>query len=84
MGEGPEPRDEPLSGDRLYRDDAVPSGQRRWQLGDAVDLGEDALHLLEAALAPAVKTYDAMTAVEERDVEIRLRHRDTVGAQRPG
>ena len=38
-----EPRQQPLLGHRLDRDDAHPPGGRALALGDAVDLGQDAL-----------------------------------------
>ena len=44
--EGGEPRQEPRFGHRLDRDDPHPPGPAALAFRDAVDLGEDALHLL--------------------------------------
>ena len=53
-------------------------GQRRLALGDAVDLGEDALHLLQVGLTAPIEAHAAMEAVEERDIEVLLQQPDAV------
>ena len=70
---------EPLLGNRLDRDDADAAGPAALALGDAVDLGEDALHLLEVAPAAAVEAHAAVAAVEQRHVEMLLQRPDAVG-----
>ena len=77
--EGGEPGHEPLLGDRLDRDDADAPGPAALAPGDAVDLGEDALHLLQAGPAAAVEAHAAVAAVEQRHVEVLLQHPDAVG-----
>ena len=46
---------------------------------DAVDFGEDALHLLEVGPAAAIEAHAALAAVEQRHVEVLLQHSDAVG-----
>ena len=43
-----------------------------------MDLGEDALHLLEVGLAAAVEIHAPAAAVEQRYVEMLLQHADAV------
>ena len=44
-----------------------------------MDLGEDALHLLQVGLTTPIEAHRAMLAVEQRYVEILLQHPDAVG-----
>ena len=44
-----------------------------------MDLGEDALHLLEVGLPAAVEAHAAVPAVEQRHVEMLLQRPDAVG-----
>ena len=44
-----------------------------------MDIGEDALHLLQVGLAAAVEAHAAMAAVEQRHVEVLLQRPDAVG-----
>ena len=44
-----------------------------------MDLGEDALHVLQAGPAAAVEAHAAVAAVEQRHVEVLLQHPDAVG-----
>ena len=76
--EGGEPGHEPLLGDRLDRDDADAAGPAALALGDAVDLGEDALHLLQVDLTSPIEAHAARAAVEQRDVEVLLQQADAV------
>ena len=64
-----EPRHQPLLGDRLDRDDADPPGPAALPFGDSVDLGEDALHLLQVGL---------VAAFEQRGAKMVLQHADAV------
>ena len=47
--------------------------------GDAVNFGEDALHLLQVGLAAAVEAHAPVTAVKQRNFEMLLQHADAVG-----
>ena len=76
--EGGEPGHEPLLGDRLDRDDADAAGPAALALGDAVDIGEDALHLLQVGLTSPIEAHAARAAVEQRDVEVLLQQADAV------
>ena len=78
--ESGEPGDEPLLGDRLDGDDTDASGPAALAFGNAMDLGEDALDLLQVRLAAAVEADAAWSAVEQRDIEMPLE----AGRQRPG
>ena len=73
-----EPRQQPLLGHRLDRDDAHPPGGRALALGDAVDLGQDALDLLEIGPAAAVEVDAAAPALEQLGVEMLLQGADAV------
>ena len=73
-----EPRQQPLLGHRLDRDDAHPPGGRALLLGDAVDLGEDALHLLEIGPAAAVEVDAAAPSLEQLGAEMLLQGADAV------
>ena len=77
--EGGEPRQEPQFGHRLDRDDPHPLGPAALAFRDPVDLGEDALHLLQVGLAAAGEAHAAVAAVEQRDIEMLLQHPDAVG-----
>ena len=44
-----------------------------------MDLGEDALHLLQVGAAAAVEAHAALAAVEQRHVEMLLQHPKAVG-----
>ena len=74
-----EPWHEPLLGDGLDGDDADASGPAALAFGDAVDLVEDALHLLEVGPPAVVESHAPRPAVEQRDVEVFLEHADAVG-----
>ena len=41
-----------------------------------MDLGEDALHLLQVGLTSPIEAHAARAAVEERDVEVLLQQAD--------
>ena len=73
-----EPRQQPLLGHRLDRDDAHPPGGRALLLGDAVDLGQDALHLLEIGPALGVKAHAPAPSLEQLGVEMLLQGADAV------
>ena len=73
-----EPRQPPLLGHRLDRDDAHPPGGRALAFGDAVHLGEDALHLLQTGAAAAVEVDAAPPALEQLGVEMLLQGADAV------
>ena len=77
--EGSQSRQQPLLGDRLDRDDAHPPGCMALEFGDAVHLGQNALHLLEIGLATAIELHAAGAAVEELSVEMLLQGADAVG-----
>ena len=68
-----------LQVDRFDRDDPHAPPPAPLALGDAVELGEDALHLLRAGLAAAVEAHAAMAAVEQRHVGVLLQRPDAVG-----
>ena len=73
-----EPRQQPLLGHRLDRDDAHPPGGGTLLLGDAVDLGQDALHLLQIGPAAAVEVDAAPPALEQLGAEMLLQGADAV------
>ena len=73
-----EPRQQPLLGHRFDRDDAHPPGGRALLLGDAVDLGQDALHFLEIGPAAAVEVDAAALALEELGAQMLLQGADAV------
>ena len=77
--EGGQPRHQPLLGDRLDRDDAHAAGPAALPFGDAVEIAEDALHLLQVGLAAAVEAHAPMAAVEQGDLEMLLQPADAVG-----
>ena len=73
-----EPRQQPLLGHRFDRDDAHPPGGLALLLGDAVDLGQDALHLLEIGPAATVEVNAAALALEELGAQMLLQGADAV------
>ncbi len=73
-----EPRQQPLLGHRLDRDDAHAAGGRALLLGDAVDFGQDTLHLLEIGAAAAVEVHAPAPALEQLGVEMLLQGADAV------
>ena len=74
-----ESRRQPLVGDRLDRNDPDPRGRAALALGDAVDVCEDALHLLQVLLTAPVEAHAAPLAVEQLDIEMLLQHPYAVG-----
>ena len=79
-----EPGHEPLLGDGLDGDDADASGPAALAFGDAVDLGEDALHLLEVGPPAVVESHAARPAVEQGDSRGASRACGRGGRRRPG
>ena len=63
---------------RLDRDDAHAAGGGALALGDAVDLGEDALHFLPVGAAAAVEAHAPPAALEQLGVEMLLQGADAV------
>ena len=68
----------PLLGHRLDRDDAHAAGGGALLLGDAVDLGQDALHLLQIGPAAAVEVDAAPPALEQLGAQMLLQGADAV------
>ena len=73
-----EPRQQPLLGHCLDRDDAHPPGGGALLLGDAVDLGQDALDLLEIGPAAAVEVHAPAPSLEQLSVQMLLQGADAV------
>ena len=74
-------RHEPLLGDGLDRNQFQPlcPGIASAAFRDDLDLGQNALHILQIRLAAPVQADGTMTAIEQRAVEMLFQYLDAVG-----